>query len=67
MSAKSTRGKIKEQAKKAVADMDRCMEHLQACYEIAGGRSAFIDEHLPLIVTGIEGLQVILKQYEEML
>lgn len=67
MANKSTRAKIKDQMKKAIADLDRCMEHLQSSYQLAGGGSDPMEKHLPGIITGIEGLQVIMKQYNELL
>lgn len=67
MAGRSTRNKIRGQVEQAIKKMDDCMGHLQACEAMADEKSTFINEHLPGIVVGVQGLQHVLKQYYDML
>jgi len=51
---KSTRHKLRLQAKSAWEDLKRAQEHLIGMYAISDGRHPIVDEHLPTIVSAHE-------------
>lgn len=65
MAGRTTRNKIRFQAKKAVEDIDRAVGHLCLMNNIADGRHPIVNEYIPVIVTLIEEMQKILKKFRE--
>lgn len=67
MAQRSTRNKIRHQASKALADIDRCLNHLQFLEELAGGQSDHINETLPAVVVMIAEVQKLLSEWRDTL
>lgn len=65
MAGRKTRTKIRFQADKALADLDRCVEHLAKMEIIADERSPYINENLPKVIMVLEGARQILQQFKE--
>lgn len=54
MAKRSTRNKIRFQAKKVIDKLEGCMEHLKRLDDLAEGESEIIDKNLPTIVMAFE-------------
>lgn len=67
MSKRSTRNKIKWQVNQCLKHLDQAMDDLKASTEMADGGSKFINDHVPGIIVMIEGMRVVIEQYQDML
>lgn len=56
MAKRSTRNKIRHQAKEAKIDLERAMIHMTQLAAIADDRSPVIDESLPQIMGGLQAV-----------
>lgn len=65
MTARSTRNKLKFQGMKAIKAIEAALSHLQTMHEISEGQSPYIEQKLPLIVTGMEINKQILVKFRE--
>jgi len=65
MAQRSTRNKIRFQAISAWEDMKRAQEHMLGIVAIADERSAYIDDHLPTIITAHESIMMALEKFNE--
>lgn len=63
MAKRSTRQKIRDSAKKAVEDTERCMMHLQYLDELADGQSKYITENLPTVVYMVDEVRKLLVNF----
>lgn len=67
LAPRSTRNKIRFQAKKASEDIDRAVGHLLQLNSIADGRHPICNDYMPIIVTLIEEMQKIITRFREQL
>ncbi len=65
MTTRSTRNKIRFQAEKAYADIDRALGHLKYLDELQEGRSGYIERYLPRLVELIMELMVVMTQFRD--
>lgn len=65
MAPRSTRQRIRDASQRAADDMERCLKNLHTLYEIAAGRSDYIDKHLPGLIVVVEGARKVLDQFYE--
>jgi len=63
MAARKTRVKLKFQAEKAIADIDRALGHLQYMDEINAGRHYVINTQLPLLVEMLVNTLDVFKKF----
>lgn len=67
MAKRSTRNKMRFQAKKAIEDIDRAMEHLAKLDILQADRSPHVNNTLPSIVAGAETLKVLITRFRDTL
>ena len=65
MASRSTRNKVRWQAKKILDNIDRIYGHLKYIDELAEHRSPYIDENIPKLVALFSGIEEIVKQFYE--
>lgn len=65
MTKRSTRTRIRFQAKKAAHAIDEAMEHLLKLDVHANGRSEQINERLPQLIVMLEGAKAVLLQFRK--
>jgi len=65
MASRSTRNKVRWQAKKILDNINRIYEHLKYIDELAQGQSEYINENLPRLVKLFDGVESIITQFYE--
>lgn len=65
MAARSTRNKIRFQAKKAADNLDNVLEHLAKLEMMADGRSDYINEAMPTVVQAVEGTRRVIIAFRD--
>jgi len=65
MAARSTRNKIRFQAKSAMEDLKASQVHLTQLGALANDQSPYIDNHLPTIMVGLESVRLVLDKFTE--
>lgn len=65
MANRSTRNKLRWQAQKTAESLDRALEHLKYLDELAAGQSSYVNESLPLLVTGVTKVQEAVNIFRE--
>lgn len=65
MTKRTTRDKLKWQAKQAYEDLLRCQTHLTQMAAIADNRSDYIDRHVPGIIALVEIMLATLDKFTE--
>ena len=65
MAKRSTRNKIKWQGRKAVETLSYCLQHLQYMQELADGRSEYINENLPLVLSAFDSFKDVLQAFRQ--
>lgn len=53
MAKRTDRQRVKEQADRIIAALDNAIEHAKTLHYIADGRSGYIEDKVPVLVTGI--------------
>lgn len=67
MAQRSTRNKIKWQAKKIQAQLDRCLIHLQSIDELAEEQSEVITKWVPPLYLSIEQMKKFVATFQSQL
>jgi len=65
MAARSTRNKIRFQARSAMDDLKAAQVHLTQLGALANDQSPYIDEHLPVIMVALESVRTVLDKFSE--
>lgn len=65
MAGRTTRNKIRYHAQQAAKDCDSIQVHLKTVTELSEGRNEVINEHMPNMVTIVEGLKQMLTLFRQ--
>ena len=65
VTARSTRNKIRFQGREALDDLKRAQNHLGQLAALAGDTSGYIDDNLPVIMTGLALVITIVDKFNE--
>jgi len=65
MTARSTRNKIRFQARSASEDIYRAQTHLGQLAALADDRSDYINDNLPVIMLALDSVKVTLDKFAE--
>ena len=65
MAQRSTRNKLRWQAKKCIDQLDRIMNHLKVIDEMAQGESKYITETAPRLVVIIQAVRVTFVNFRD--
>lgn len=67
MAQRSTRNKIKYQAKKALGHLESVIQNLAKLSILADEKSTYVNDTLPQIILMLDGCKVVLTQFDEKL
>ena len=65
MTQRSSRNKIRFQITSAFTDLSQAQDHLVQAAALADERSDYINEHLPVIIGGLQSLLAVLEKFEQ--